>query len=491
MLHYGIHWFRRDLRVAGNSALKWNWKKTQGRTLGVFFFDSQFLSRSDFSHHRFAFFLESLRALQLELRELGGDLLVLDHGPDQGFEALIKMLGALHPQWVTFNRDYEPFARDRDARLTRQIEGFGITVHTERDHLLIEPHELQKNPGEPSFYQVYSPFCRKWLSMIEQDGFQSRLTEQKEALAYLDQRRRGEQIEPFFRLTWEKLRAEIRSEQFVLEDCLEKFVETNQAQVKIPIPQAGSLKAYQDLCAFREKVDCYLDQRDFPSLGGTSRMSLYLKNGSISPALILAGLHLNEFEFKKKSGKIQYLKEVIWREFYYHILFHRPSVETEAFLPRYRNLKWQNNPQFFEAWMEGKTGFPIVDAGMRQLKTTGWMHNRVRMIVASFLTKDLLVDWKWGEKYFMNQLLDGDLAPNNGGWQWAASTGCDPQPYFRIFNPLLQSEKFDPKGEYIKKYVPELKGIHSDFIHEPSLLYLTPIVNHAEQKEKALALYRG
>ncbi len=496
MQNYGIHWFRRDLRVAGNSALKWNFKKNQGRTLGVFFFDSQFLSRPDFSHHRFAFFMETLRELQSELREMGGDLLVLDHGPEAGFEELFRRLVGSMPACVTFNRDYEPYARDRDSRLSLQIEKHGVVIHTERDHLLIEPHELQKEPGVPSFYQIYSPFCRKWLSIIQQEDFQDRLSGQKEALAYLEKRRKGEKIEPFFRLTWSDLFSELKLRHGhggslpPLDDCLQQFVESNQTHVTIPIPKAGSLKAYQDLLAFGSHVDAYLEKRDFPSVRGTSGLSVYLKNGSITSALVLAGLNQRDFEFKNKTGRIQYLKEIVWREFYYHILYHRPSVETEAFLPQYRALKWENNERFFEAWKEGKTGYPIVDAGMRQLKTTGWMHNRVRMIVASFLTKDLLVDWKWGEKYFMNQLLDGDLAPNNGGWQWAASTGCDPQPYFRIFNPLLQSQKFDPQGEYIKKYVPELKGVNADEIHEPGSIYIQPIVKHAVQKEKALALYR-
>ena len=489
MQQYGIHWFRRDLRIAGNSALKWNWKKNQGGTLGVFFFDSKFLSRPDFSHHRFAFFLETLKELRTELREMGGDLLVLDQGPDEGFSDLLKKLHSLRPTCVTYNRDYEPFARERDARVSRVIENLGVSVHTMRDHLVIEPHELQKVPGTPSFYQVYSPFCKRWLSLVEGEDFHERITEQKEALQYLEKRRLGQTIEPFFKLTWKQVFTHLGNEN-LFEDALDRFVSENQKSVKIKIPPAGSLVAYEKLREFRSGVDDYLEKRDFPSISGTSGLSIFFKNGSLTPALVLAGLNLNEFEFKQKSGRIQFLKEIVWREFYYHILYHRPSVEHEAFLPHYQDLKWQNNPEWFEAWTEGKTGFPIIDAGMRQLKTTGWMHNRVRMIVASFLTKDLLIDWKWGEKYFMNQLLDGDLAPNNGGWQWAASTGCDPQPYFRIFNPLLQSKKFDPNGEYIKKYVPELRHVPPSEIHEPGLRYIPPIVDHATQKEKALALYR-
>lgn len=199
---------------------------------------------------------------------------------------------------------------------------------------------------------------------------------------------------------------------------------------------------------------------------------------------------------KPASSAEKFLKEIAWREFYYSILYHFPRVETETFIEKFNDIPWENNEVFFKKWCEGQTGFPIIDAGMRELNTTGWMHNRVRMIVASFLTKDLLIDWKWGEKYFMEKLLDGDLAPNNGGWQWAASTGCDPQPYFRIFNPWLQSERFDPDGSYIRKFVPELKLIATKALHDPTAHrsqfgYPSPVVIHAEQKDKALSLYKA
>ncbi len=211
--------------------------------------------------------------------------------------------------------------------------------------------------------------------------------------------------------------------------------------------------------------------------------------------MVLAEAKLHQSRFKETDGPTHFVKEIAWREFYYHVLYHRPEVEQTAFLERYRDLRWENRLDWFEAWKAGTTGYPIVDAGMRQLLTTGWMHNRVRMIVASFLTKDLHIDWRWGERWFMERLLDGDLAPNNGGWQWAASTGCDPQPYFRIFNPQLQSEKFDPAGEYLRRYVPELTDFDRSAIHAPhrqgtSGRYPPPLVDHAVQRDKALALYR-
>ena len=196
------------------------------------------------------------------------------------------------------------------------------------------------------------------------------------------------------------------------------------------------------------------------------------------------------------DGEAKFVSEIIWREFYYYILSRNPRVERESFNPLYSKIAWKNNEEWFSAWKEGRTGFPIVDAGMRELNETGWMHNRVRMIVASFLTKDLHIDWRWGEQYFMEKLLDGDLAPNNGGWQWAASTGCDPQPYFRVFNPYLQSEKFDPTGVYIKRFIPELKDCPVKLIHEPpqdlmNRNYPAPMVDHSVQRLEAIALYKS
>lgn len=278
-------------------------------------------------------------------------------------------------------------------------------------------------------------------------------------------------------------------------DQLAEFTKKNSQFVTIPIPAAGTRCAYKKLQEFSSKLHDYKEKRDIPSLSGTSQMSLYLKNGSLTTSQIIYHLNLQNISWANQTSSVQYVKELAWREFYYHILFHRPDVEKKSFHPQYENLAWENDESLFELWKNGMTGFPIVDAGMRELKTTGWMHNRVRMIVASFLTKDLLIDWRWGENYFMKELLDGDLAPNNGSWQWAASTGCDPQPYFRVFNPWLQGEKFDPEGYYIKKYIPELSTASAKTLHNPdsdrSLFgYPNPIVDHFIQKEKAIRLYK-
>jgi deoxyribodipyrimidine photo-lyase len=489
--HYGLHWFRRDLRVAGNPALHWSWKEHRGRVLGVFCFDRKFLSRSDFSTNRFQFFLETLRSLQSELEELGSGLLILDVGPDEAYSELLERLSKSQwglPASVSWNRDYEPFAIERDQRMQGYFTQLGIRWHHERDHQLIEAHEIIKESDPQSPYQVYSPFARQWAKSFAKPEVQARIQIQKKGLAYLENRRQGHASERVFHLRWRDLLEPERVQQS--EQTLKHYLETNGQKVTIPLPRAGSLAAYETLLQFSDRIDDYHKLRDLPAQDGTSRFSHFIKNGSLTIAQIVAALDLGIAE-RRDSGRAKFLSELVWREFYVYILQKFPHVETTAFNARFRNLAWENREDFFAAWKEGRTGFPIVDAGMRELNTTGWMHNRVRMIVASFLTKDLLIDWRWGERYFMEKLLDGDLAPNNGGWQWAASTGCDPQPYFRIFNPTLQSKKFDPEGHYIRRFIPELARCSAREIHEPKGLsaYPRPIVDHAQQRSKALALY--
>jgi deoxyribodipyrimidine photo-lyase len=479
----GLHWFRRDLRIAGNTALKYNWQKNNGRVLGVFCFDSIFLSRPDFSNNRFALFLKTLEALQAELRAAGGDLLVIDDLPQKALPKIIAEIKKTQPiTLVTYNRDYEPFARNRDEEVEGLLKKQSVDVQNFRDHLVIEPHELFKSQ-QGEFYQVYSPFAKKWFDLLETPEIAKRIEEQQKGLEYLKKKP-------------DRAVFSCSATDFKLpyKDALQAFIQKNQTAVTIPIPEAGSHRAFQALVEFKSKLSHYKENRDIPSLLGTSRLSIFLKNGSITTAQIIAFLKLQGLFVKREDSPTRFLKELVWREFYYHILYHRPDVEKKAFLAKYENIAWHNNQEWFRRWCEGTTGFPIVDAGMRELNTTGWMHNRVRMIVASFLCKDLLIDWRWGENYFMKMLLDGDLAPNNGGWQWAASTGCDPQPYFRIFNPWLQSEKFDPEAEYIKTYIPELRECSAKEIHSPEgdrgSKYPKPIVIHSAQKEKALALYK-
>lgn len=487
-MKYGIHWFRRDLRVAGNPALLWNSKENQGHVVGIFVFDPKFLARPDVAMSRFAFLIQTLCELKKELKSLGGDLLVLDQGPDQAFHSLFSKLkdaGLPLPTHFTFNRDYEPFARERDARIESILSTqFNIQTHTERDHLLIEPHEVFKDKPE-SWYQVYSPFQKKWMKSFHSQEIRKRLIEPK--------------TEPFC-LTWKKL----LSQQLVskLSDQLEKYRDRIVPQSEVPLPPAGHAAAVAQLEDFAENgIRDYAKNRDIPAIDGTSRLSIYLKNGSLSSAQVIARLGLAKQKQSDRSASTQdsrtkFLNELIWREFYYHILFHAPRVEKEAFNLKYGSIDWENDRLLFLAWCEGRTGYPIVDAAMRQLNTTGWMHNRMRMVVASFLTKDLLINWQWGERYFMQKLIDGDQAANNGGWQWAASTGSDPQPYFRIFNPTLQGKRYDPNGDYVRRYVPELSEVGTRHIHEPWKLPKLPqgyperIVDHASRSLKAVSLFK-
>ncbi len=480
---FGIHWFRRDLRVAGNPALQANLKLHKGRVVGLFSFDQVFLDRPDFSNHRFQFFLKTLQALKSELQEIGGDLLVLNKGPKEAFPLVLKNLSQA-PSLVSWNRDYEPFAIKRDAEIAQLFTSQGIAFETERDHLLIEPNELGKDESGKDGYQVYSPYARKWRKIFEQEEFQKRVQDQKPGLDYLAGKQKIN-----FHLRW----PDVTDKSFLKNDSLDEFLSANSKKVTIEIPEAGSKVAFQKLKDFAEKIDAYQKARDFPELQGTSRFSIFLKNGSLTVPQIIAYLKLKSYGPKPVTSRDVFFSELIWREFYYHVLYRHPRVETEAFLQKYQSVKWTNRENHFQAWCKGQTGFPIVDAGMRELLTTGWMHNRVRMIVASFLTKDLHINWQWGEKHFMNLLLDGDLAPNNGGWQWAASTGTDPQPYFRIFNPWRQGEKFDPEGVYIKKFIPELRNLSPKELHEPILnhkSYPKPIIDHSVQSKRAIEMYR-
>ena len=500
---WGLHWFRRDLRVWGNPALQKNVEKHAGRVLGIFCFDPKYLSRADFSENRFSFFLKSLKALKSDLQESGGDLLVLDSHPDEAFRKLFSALNrsgsqksSLSLQTLSYNRDYEPFARERDDRLVSFFEDSqGLAVISERDHLLFEPHEITKPAakGASDFYSIFTPYARRALDALNSPLGQSRILEHREGLVALASPRNRQKL---FAIRWAQVLDVAGSNQAPeLRDVLEEYDTRAQRETRISMPPAGSESAFKALSEFKSRLGRYEVDRNVPSVQGTSRLSHYIKNGSLCTSQIILHLELYKERKQKNKAALQFLKELLWREFYYYILWHRPEVETDAFRPQYRRMEWRSDARAhadFERWCQGKTGFPIVDAGMRELNTTGFMHNRVRMIVASFLTKDLHLDWRWGENYFMQKLFDGDLASNNGGWQWAASTGCDAQPYFRVFNPALQSQRFDPDGIYIKKFVPELASVAAKLIHSPppTLGYPAPMVDHAKSRLEAIELYR-
>ncbi len=471
---YALHWFRRDLRSRDHRALADGVAQFSGRVLGVFTVDRAILGRPDISHDRFQFLLETLLVLQNDQRERGGDLIVLDGGPEVAFKRLfegLKKHGKPLPAKLTYCRDYEPFALVRDEHIDGLMTSYAVPVETYRDHLLIEPLELFKPDDKAAGYQVYTPFQKRWLTLLHEPRIAERLGLVKTVS---------------FSLKWDSL---IKGAQAA--DQLAAVIAENRPRVSVPMPKAGEKAAKAALTSFLDRIKQYEIQRDVPSVKGTSGFSIYFKNGSLTVPQVIRSAGLAD-RTQRDPGRRKFLQELIWREFYYHVLFRNPRVETEEFQARFKNLPWENREDHFAAWQEGRTGYPIVDAGMRQLKATGWMHNRVRMIVASFLTKDLLIDWRWGERHFMKHLLDGDLAPNNGGWQWAASTGCDAQPYFRIFNPALQSKRWDPDGSYIRKYVPELakaKNVHEPDPKDRGTEYPAPIVDHGVQRMRAEKLY--
>jgi len=427
---YGLHWFRRDLRVAGNEALKKQFLIHKKKVLGIFCFDKSFLNRNDFSACRFDFFLKTLIELRKELRAIGSDLLILDVGPEQAFAQLFKKLKDNKlplPSLLSWSRDYEPFAKARDQRMEKFLKDLKIDCFAERDHLLIEPHELSKDDGDA--YKVYTPFSRKWLELFKMPHMQNRIKGQKNAFTYLNKLQKGE-VDKIFAYSW----ARLFKKKISYPDHLDLYSKSNSKLVDIPIPKAGALAAYAKLKTFKKKLSKYSQERDFPAFEANSTLSMYLKNGSITVPMIISFLKLKPY-LKKELSQDTFFSELIWREFYFHILDRNPLVEKEAFLGKYRSLKWENSKKLFKAWKAGKTGFPIVDAGMRELNTTGLMHNRVRMIVASFLTKDLLIDWRWGEEYFMHKLLDGDLAANNGGWQWPLQRAVTPNLILEFLTP--------------------------------------------------------
>jgi deoxyribodipyrimidine photo-lyase len=441
-----VHWFRADLRLGDNTALHAACAEADA-VIPVFIFDPAILRAPDTGAPITGFMLETLRALERDVAAAHGRL-VFRHG--RVLDEMKAMFRDSKATALFYNRDYEPFARERDAAVEKWARGAGIEVRSFKNGVLHEPHEVLKDDGKP--YGVFTAYARKW-----------RLRPQAPVL-------------PAARFPQ---RAQPKWPRSVGLPTLKEL----GFKLAIKLPPAGEKAARAQLQRFvRGPLRRYATVRNFPAEAGTSQLSPHLRLGSISPRTVLASAsRAARAQAKVASDAGTFVGELIWRDFYRQILWHFPHAATGAFKPAYRHLKWSNNERLFAAWCEGRTGFPIVDAGMRQLNATGWMHNRVRMIVASFLCKDLLVSWQRGERYFMQRLLDADLASNNGGWQWSASTGTDAQPYFRIFNPLAQARKFDPEGGYIRRWIPEID----------SREYPRPIVEHAAQRLKALALYRG
>ena len=427
-----IFWFRRDLRFEDNVGLyhALYQAKLQGlNVIPVFIFDKNILDKlEDKKDRRVDFIHRTILSMQEQLVANGKSMLV-EYG--KPLDVIANLTKQYNIASVYTNHDYEPLAMERDAQVKTLLDEKGISFQTYKDQVIFEKEEVLKDDGKP--YTIYTPYANKW------------------------------------RAYWlnhvPKLHPSIK--------LMDYFMDTKP--FKIPSLKDIGFEA-TDLVIPAIKWDAslvkkYTDQRNFPAMKGTTQLSVHLRFGTVS---------VRKLALETQALNSTFFNELIWRDFYHMILWHFPQVgKGKSFKAQYDFIEWRNNEKEFKAWCEGKTGYPIVDAGMRELNTTGFMHNRVRMIVASFLTKHLLIDWRWGEAYFAEKLLDFDLAANNGGWQWASGSGCDAAPYFRVFNPRLQTEKFDKELKYIRKWIPELD----------SLEYPKPIVVHEDARVRVLAAY--
>ena len=424
-----IFWFRRDLRLEDNAGL-YAALSSGFPVVPVFIFDSDILSGlEDKDDKRVSFIYAALLQLQEQLLKHGSTLDVRYGKPD---DVVVQILSAYAVSAVYTNQDYEPYATARDQRIGALLAGFGVALHTFKDQVIFEKNEVAKDDG--SGYKVYTPYAKKWHAALQAHY----------------------------------------PEPYPSETLLQMFFK--QPARPVPsLPEMGFTfnRGITAVSSVDEAIiQHYHQTRNLPAVMGTSRLGVHLRFGTISIRAVLAkAIQLNRV----------FLGELIWREFFMQILWQQPRVVQEAFRPEYNGIDWRNNEAEFERWCDGETGFAIVDAGMRELNQTGFMHNRVRMIVGSFLVKDLLIDWRWGEAYFARKLMDFELASNNGNWQWVAGCGCDAAPYFRVFNPDTQAKKFDPQGEYIRRWVPEID----------TLQYIAPIVDHAAAKERCIKAYKA
>jgi deoxyribodipyrimidine photo-lyase len=440
----GLMWFRRDLRTDDNAALFAALKQCR-QVHCVFVFDSEILDVLPRADRRVEFIRECLLELDADLRRLAGQPeagLIVQHGVAR--KSVVSLAKNLHVEAVFAAHDYEPHAIERDAVVRGALAEVGISLHTCKDQVVFEGREVLTKTGTP--YGVFTPYKNAWLAKVDESHLQSRdAAPHASALA----------ARP----------ANLRSGVPTLKDI--GFEPTNLKDLKIPAGASGGKKLFAE---FFERMDDYHETRDFPAVKGPSYLSVHLRFGTVSIRK-LAGTALAR-TLQGSQGATVWLSELIWRDFYFAILANFPRVATGAFKPEYDAIKWEHGKhgkELFAAWCEGRTGYPLVDAAMAQINQTGYMHNRLRMVAGSFLVKDLGIDWRWGEKYFAEKLNDFDLSANNGGWQWVASSGCDAQPYFRIFNPISQSEKFDAEGKFIRRYLPQLGQLSNVDVHAPWL----------------------
>jgi deoxyribodipyrimidine photo-lyase len=446
--------FRRDLRLEDNLGLI-NALTNSSEVVPCFFFDHRLLSTKAQHHNATQFMVEGLKDLDDQLTQKKSQLFCFSDLPEKKVPSLIN---SLHIDAVFVNRDYTPFSQRRDSRLRKICKQIGVGFQQFADSLLTEPEMVHKSNNEP--YKVFTPFFEKAKQIPVASS----------------------KANPYRNYSSSKI---LRKN--VLSSVLKKHQFQTNERLLFEGNRSSCRRILEDLSPFRD----YDIKRDLPFEHATTHLSPYLKFGLCSIREVHAAVS------NQLGATHPLIRQLYWREFYTHIAFHYSYVFKRAFKARYENLQWNKSKTLFQAWCEGKTGFPIVDAGMRQLNTTGWMHNRVRMIVASFLTKDLHIDWRWGERYFAKHLVDYDPAVNNGNWQWAASTGVDAQPYFRIFNPWRQQEKYDYNCEYIKQWIPELSQIEPKIIHQwfkptkldSQLNYPKPLVDHKQESQYSKELF--
>jgi deoxyribodipyrimidine photo-lyase len=420
-----VFWFRRDLRLDDNVGL-FHALKSPYKVIPLFIFDVEILDSLPKNDARVGFIHESLQKLNGQLKEIGSSLLIKKGKTDEVWKSLLKEFDI---KAVFFNKDYEPYAIKRDTFVSDLLKAKQIAVFSYKDQVIFEEKEITKADGLP--YTVYTPYKNKWLEKFNT----MRPLQEYETSSYFSN---------FHKSKFEFLTLQ----QIGFEESTIKVKPHNLSQ-----------------------ISNYQDTRDFPAVDSTSYLSPHLRFGTVSiRKLVNWAAHKNQV----------FLSELIWREFFMQILYSFPKVVSNNFKPAYDGIQWRNNEEDFKRWCSGTTGYPMVDAGMRQLNETGYMHNRVRMVVASFLCKHLLINWQWGEAYFAEKLLDYELSANVGNWQWAAGTGCDAAPYFRVFNPEIQQKKFDEKGIYIRKWIPEF-----------DLGYGLPMVEHAMARDRAIATYKA
>jgi deoxyribodipyrimidine photo-lyase len=466
-----LFWHRRDLRIADNLGLAAA-RQRSARVIGVFCLDPDILGRDDIAPVRVAYLVGCLQKLKQRYSEAGSQLLILKAAPQEGIPRLAACLRA---SAVFFNQDVEPYSRDRDRAVAAALREQGVEVHHFWDQLLHPPQTIKTGSGQP--YTVYTPFWRNWsrqpkATPCETLAGTQGLTDQEQALA-----RQAGAIE----LPTAKELGFVWDRDLLVEPG-----------------EKAAQEMLEDFCD--RAITEYAEQRNFPAHPGTSQLSAPLKFGVIGIRTVWAATQAaleNTRSDEARAGIQTWQQELAWREFYQHVLYFFPQLAEGPYRDSLKVFPWDDNEAHFQAWCEGRTGYPIVDAAMRQMNATGWMHNRCRMIVASFLTKDLLINWQRGEKYFMQRLIDGDLAANNGGWQWSASSGMDPKP-LRIFNPASQAKKFDPDAEYIRRWLPELAGVDTEALVTGKIPvedcdrsgYPLPIVDHNRRQQEFKQRYQ-